>query len=142
MYKFIFNFSGTMTGGGKTFLGRENINVALYVCLNKTCDLCTSQLMLYHFAFLTLLSSLKSNFCCVCCCCFACNGYLIQCNVRIKRIAPSMEQAFAQTRLILLLLTRIAPNTAIYVPALVVEHLVSFFKLLLFVTAGFKIYFF
>lgn len=84
------------------------------------------------------LPSLKSIFCCVCCCCFACNGYLIQCNVRIKQIVPSMEQAFAQTRLILLLLTRIAPNTAIYVPALVVDHLVSFFKLLLFVTAVFK----
>lgn len=88
--------------------------------------------------FFTLLSSLKSNFCCVCCCCFACNGYIIQCNVRIKRIAPSMEQAFVQTQLILLLLTRIVPNTAIYVPVLVVDHLVSFFKLLLFVTADFK----
>lgn len=89
-------------------------------------------------SFLLLFFFLKSIFCCVCCCCFACNGYLIQCNVRIKRIAPSMEQAFAQTRLILLLLTRIVPNTAIYVPALVVDHLVSFFKLLLFVTAVFK----
>lgn len=95
--------------------------------------------MLYHFCFFCFtLPSLKSIFCCVCCCCFACNGYLIQCNVRIKRIAPSMEQAFAQTRLILLLLTRIVPNTAIYVPALVVDHLVSSFKLLLFVTAVFK----
>lgn len=93
-----------------------------------------SFLLLFFFT----LPSLKSIFCCVCCCCFACNGYLIQCNVRIKRIAPSMEQAFAQTRLTLLLLTRIAPNTAIYVPALVVDHLVSFFKLLLFVTAVFK----
>lgn len=39
MYKFIFNFSGTMTGGGKKkFLSQEHIDVALYVCINKTCD--------------------------------------------------------------------------------------------------------
>lgn len=103
----------------------KNIIIVLYVCCSLFCELlcfpCFTNLTVKLCDHVTMLL--------LCWCCFSAIDYFIQFNVRIKRIAPSMEQAFAQIQLIPLLLKRIVQNTAIYVPALIVVQWVSFYFL-------------
>lgn len=96
--------------------------------------------MLYHFYFFFFftLPNLKSIFYYIYYYYFTYNKYLIQYNIQIKQITPNIKQTFTQTQLILLLLTKIIPNTTIYIPTLIINHLINFFKLLLFITTIFK----